>query len=253
MKFLLIPVLVSSIFATELPIDYIETITTQNKIEPSGIAINNGITYVISDNGRICNISIDSCVKLKKKIDMEGITFDNNNVMYVAQEGKDKLLKLSENLEISAKYKVPREYNGRIILKKGGDGIEALTYLYTKANRKFFIISNQSDYIDTEDGSTIIKISIPAKQTKFRSTARIENVYNMQYTDISGLFYKRGYLYVISDDNDKLLVYKENTMEQIEEYELPGEDQEGIFIKDNTLYIAQDSGNVLKIHLKFPI
>jgi len=241
-----IALLTSFLSAEELPIKKIKTIKTNKHIEPSGLTLFQDNLLLVSDNGRICNISYKSCIKFKEKYDLEGITNDKENI-YIAIEGEDSINQIDENLNIVKKFLIPRITDNTLILSEGGDGIEGLTYLYDKNDKKYFAISNQSDYLSGPDSSRIIIISID--KTDF---VRIEYAADMPYTDISALYYKDNILYALSDSNNKLLLLRENNgyFKIYKEYDIPGKDQEGLVVKGKTLFIAQDSGDILKIKLK---
>ena len=147
-----------------LPIKEIKEIKTNKKIEPSGLTIFNNQLIVVSDNGRICSIEQENCVKLSKKYDLEGASTDGK-ILYVGIEGKDNIGIVNKDMSIE-RINIPRKYKGKKILKKGGDGIEALTFLYKKEGRDFFAISNQSDKIKGEDSSELIILSIKNKKAK---------------------------------------------------------------------------------------
>jgi hypothetical protein len=247
-KIITISLLTSSLlFATtqfnekNLPILNIQTIKTNKKIEPSGLTFFKNDLFIASDNGRICSVNQEKCIKLEKKYDIEGLTTDGEKI-YLAIEGKDDIGILEEDMSIK-RISIPRKFKGKIVLKKGGDGIEAITYLYKKNNKDYFIISNQSDRINGEDSSSLIIVSVE------KNNAKIEKVIEMPFTDISGLFYKNDYLFVLSDDNDLLKIYK--NFKEIDSYFCPGEDQEGIYINKNNIYIAQDSGDILIITIPY--
>jgi len=246
MNKLLSAILLSStlILASELPISHIETVKIKNKLEPSGITFFKNDLFIVSDNGRVCNISKNICAKFRKKYDFEGISTDGEK-LYVSVEGKDDIYYINDFGEISEKYKIPRTYNERVILPKGGDGIEGMTFMFSKNGYRYFAITNQSKKRSGYDSSMIIFLKI----NKYGEVSIIKTV-EPHVTDLSGLFYKNGILYVLSDKENKLLlINKEGNI--IKEYDnLPGEDQEGVYIKDNILFIAQDSGNILKIFLE---
>jgi len=216
-------------------------IKTKHKIEPSGLTMFRNHLFVISDNGRLCDLSSRICKKFRKKYDFEGMTNNGENI-YLGVEGKDDIYKLNDSMEIIEKIKIPRYYKGINILPKGGDGIEGLTFLYKKAGWNYFAITNQSDNEDQIDRSRIIIL----KEKEISGEVRIVKYKDFEITDLSGLFVYKKELYVISDDNNYLMKLDKD-LNILKKWFLPGEDQEGLVITDKFIYIAQDSGNVLKI------
>jgi len=233
---------------SELPIENVEIIDLKDPIEPSGLTLdknNIDILYIVSDNGYLCSYNDSTkegnCDLINKNLDLEGITSINNEI-YVANEGKDELV----NLNNSNHFKIPRKIKDLVILgEKSSDGIEALTFLYNKNNKDYFAISNQSDNIGGNDSSNIIFFS-----KNSNNEINIEKVFLFNIIDISGLFYSNNNLLFISD-TENILVKMNLDSYNTKTYNLPGKDQEGIVLNEffNILYIAQDSGDILKFYL----
>jgi hypothetical protein len=231
----------------DLNIINISILKTPNNIEPSGLSFKeNDIDslYIASDNGKLCEYNeIDknmNCTNLNKNEDIEGISFKDNS-MFLGLEGIDSIK--NENGDI---IKLNRKLNNYIVLdKRSPNGIEALSYLYSDNNKDYFIISNQSKKIFSEDASSLIKFFIKNKK------ASIIESYQFNIIDISGVTYINNKIVFISDTENLLVVFNEETKET-QLYNLPGKDQEGIAYNEvfNILYIAQDSGDILKINLK---
>lgn len=225
----------------------VEILKTPKHIEPSGIVKINENILIVSDEGSICNLSSSSCKVLKEKADFEGITASNKGEIFVVQEGKDNILLLNSNFKIVTTYNIPRKFNDKTVLEKKGDGLESLTFVKEDTDNYYFYTANQSENFKGKDRSALLFISLK-KQT---DEAQILDYFPMKIKDISGLHFSDEYssLFLISDSEDKLFIY-DSTLKLKTIYNLPGVDQEGIFIENDTLYIAQDSGDVLKIKIK---
>lgn len=236
----------------ELPIKNINTIYTSNeKFEPSGISINNEKLYSISDNGILLTMNLNDKIehyhKLKKK-DFEDISFSKLNNLYLVKEGKDNIIELNkESFEEINKFDIDRSFNGNIVLEKGDNGLESLSFVKETDTNIYFYSANQSNKFKGIDASAIFLLEINKKTKK----GKIIEYFPMKIKDISSIDYKNDNLiYFISDKENKLYITNKD-FEEFKIYKLPGENQEGIYLDENTmiLYIAQDSGNILEIEL----
>lgn len=237
-----------SILMANQQLDIINTIDikTPKKIEPSGLTMTNeGQLLIVSDNGRLCKLQNEylDCTKIKKG-DYEGIAYFNDTI-FIAEEGNDNLLAFNKKLDLISKMDIPRVYKSEKVLdKESKNGIEGLSFLYEKDNRLYFSILNQSKKLFVEDSSAVIIISV---DKSLKKDAQIEDIIKLGIKDLSGNFYYKGSLFVISDKTNILIELNLDTKEILNTYDLPGDGQEGIYIENNKLYIAEDSGN-LKIY-----
>ena len=93
----------------DLPIKEIQKFKTPKNIEPSGIIIDQfNNVLVISDNGYLLKNN-EEVIKIKKDKDYEAITIDNQNNLYIIEEGKDKLVSIDEDYKIIDEVKVERK------------------------------------------------------------------------------------------------------------------------------------------------
>lgn len=241
---LLLILLSTSLFSSEL-------INTPKNIEPSGIAYipNEKKLIIVSDNGYICDIYNDKsqlCFKPAKNKDFEGITYSEKtpNYFYVVEEGKDNIFVFDiKSKKILSKFDVPRKYNGKKILNKKGNGLESIAFYKKEGKEIFFFVANQSKDFEGDDRSSIILIKSDLKK------AEIINYIPINIKDISDMTYYKNKLYVLSDKENKLYIfeYKNKKLELKETNKIEGTDQEGITIYEKNMYIAQDSGGILKI------
>lgn len=242
-RFLLSSILISffqNIFASEVVIAKIP--------EASGITYSqkSNTLFVVGDEGYIYELTLDGKILKEKYIgdyDFEGIDInEENDLLLIAVEGKDDIHIFSKDtLEFQQKISIKRDFEGIEILKKGGDGLEGIA-IYK--NRIY--LSNQSyKKYPKEDSSVVIVIDYNLNEKK----QEIKEIINHGYKDIAGLSFYKGILYMISDDDSKLIMYDIETKTTLKEFKLSRFNaQEGItFDKDGNLYIADDNGQILKI------
>ncbi|MCX8083232.1 MAG: SdiA-regulated domain-containing protein [bacterium] len=243
-----------------LPLQMVGNIPLSGFNEPSGIVFHSQLKtlFVVGDEGDICEIYPDGTLIKQKRIrnaDFEGITYNpSTGLLYIAIEGEEKILEVDpDNFEILREFTIERTFNGKTVLKSGGNGIEGITFVPDKHHPEggTFYVANQSfDLTDMEDPSAIFEIEVPLKSNSaVNSTAKIIRSFFPGIIDISGLCYDEssGYLYAISDMTDTLFKMTKDG-EILKVYNLPGINQEGITIDtEGFLYIAQDSGGVIKI------
>lgn len=235
-----------TIFLLLISISLFGEIKTPSNIEPSGITYLNGYFYVASDNGYVCSFKERedsmSCSRNKNR-DFEGIT-NNGKELIVAEEGKENILYIDNKGNIKEKYSVGREFKGQTVLSKKGDGFEGLTFVSKKGDKEYFFVSNQSDEFKGNDKSAILFVEI---DRGFFGGVKTLNYFPMQIKDISDLFFKDGLLYVLSDTEDSVYIYKfeDNYLNFISKTSVPGKDQEGFVMVNGRRYIAQDSGGII--------
>jgi len=234
--------------------------------EPSGATYHTGrrTLFVVGDEGDICEIRTDGEPVKRGDLakggrrDLEGVTFDPaTGLLYVAVEGEERILEVDpDKLGILREFKIPRTWQGKTVLKPGGQGIEAIAFLPDAKHPHggTFLVTNQGfKNSPAEDASALLRLEVPLRG-KPGADARVKIVsyVRMRVFDLSGLCYdttaKR--LYAISDSGNRIF---EMTPEgKIRKHEaLVGQNQEGIAVDPRGfLYIAQDTGGILKLRLK---
>jgi DNA-binding beta-propeller fold protein YncE len=237
--------------------------------EPSGIVWHptRQTLFVVSDEGDIAEITTTGdtvalahveSVELGSNLDFEGITVDPaSGLLYVAVEGDDVILEVvPDGLSIQRTLTLEREYQGRTILANGGQGIEGITFVPAGDGEEHgtLLVSNQS-WPDNDNGdvSALVRVRIPAGSTS-NTTLRdaslpIIGVTEPGASDMSAVCYDaaNNRILVLSDSQNALLVLdRDGTL--VRAYAFPGTAQEGLAIDDEgVMYIAQDSGKILKI------
>jgi len=231
--------------------------------QPSGICFHSkrGTLFVVGNLGEVCEMRTDGTVINEKRIklaDFEGITHDSSTGrLYVAVEGAEKIIELDpETFDVLREFSIPRKFMGDTLLKAGGQGIEAITFVpdINHPQGGTFYVANQSYYLeDAEDISAVFEVEVPLKsKTDTNTNAKILRYFSLGVIDLSGLYFEKatGHLYVISDSTNTIFEFTK-TGKLLSGHAFPGDNQEGITVDDQSfMYIAQDSGGILKIKWK---
>ncbi|MDF7799696.1 SdiA-regulated domain-containing protein [Pontiellaceae bacterium B1224] len=227
--------------------------------EPSGICFHpvRQALFVVGDRGHVGELKPDGMMLRQKRIrkaDFEGVTCNPaTGLLYIAVEGDEVILEVDPtSFEILREFQIERSFNGELKMKEGGSGIEAITFVPDTNNIHggYFYVANQGkDLANTTDVSAIFEVAVPLNGTKTKDVARIVRIITIDAIDLAGMHYdtSTGHLLVGSDKMDQLFaVALDGSVRSV--YSLPGEDQEGVALDDDgALYIAQDSGGILKL------
>jgi len=233
--------------------------------EPSGIVFHpvRKTLFVVGDEGDLCEMKTDGTMLRKEhypsssvRMDFEGITVNPaTGLLYVAIEGAESILEIDPaDLAVKRKFDLERTLDGKLVMAPGGQGMEGITFM---PNPKLphggtFLVANQAFGLNNpNDISAVFEVEVPlADETGNPPACKLLRQFSLDVTDLSDLHYDaaRGLLYVISDSNN-LLFETEPDGRVIAKYtDLPCADQEGIAFDDaGNMYIAQDSGGVVKI------
>jgi spore germination protein YaaH/lysophospholipase L1-like esterase/uncharacterized protein YjiK len=227
--------------------------------EPSGIVFHTQrqTLFVIGDGGDICEITTEGELIKEAHIrnaDFEGITFNPaTGLLYIAIEGEEKIIEVNpDNFAVNREYPINRIFNGKTVLKAGGQGLEAITFVpdqYNSEGGTFYVANQGFDLNNTEDPSAIFEIEIPLTTNPFSTTVNIKKQFSIGVIDLSGLYYNttNKSIYIISDATDSMHKITRSGI-VLKTYTLPGDNQEGITFDNNGYtYIAQDSGGTLKL------
>ena len=229
--------------------------------EPSGIVYHpvRKTLFVVSDEGHVAEIKTDGTPVRKRmrkeRADYEGITVDPaTNLLYVAVEGEDKILELDpDTLLAKREFDVERTFEGRQVLKPGGDGLEAVEFVPNDKHREggTFYVTNQGwNAKAAEDVSAVLEVELPIRTAKPGAPlkGKILRMMSLGVTDLSALHYDatRKRLYVMADSADTLFEMGLDG-KVTAAWAFPGRDQEGITVDpDDCVYVAQDCGGILK-------
>ncbi|MBT8044139.1 MAG: hypothetical protein KJO79_04235, partial [Verrucomicrobiae bacterium] len=198
--------------ASYSPVAYsgVTTISRRHLREPSGICWHPGrkTLFAVDDGGGIAEITPGGKLVRKgfiPRADLEGITTNpKTGLLYAVSEGDDRVLEIDPgSLRVRRIMQVPRRYNGRTVMREGGNGIEAITFIPKASHREggVFCVANQgSGRPDDDKGIYFVELPIKSRSGPSRIVGKI----NPPVGDIAGLHYDRrnGNIIAISDHRD---------------------------------------------------
>ncbi|MBN1350293.1 SdiA-regulated domain-containing protein [candidate division KSB1 bacterium] len=243
--------------AVVFPHEWVGNIDKSGFNEPSGICWHSRrkTLFVVGDEGDVCELKTDGTLIKQKRIrsaDFEGITHDaSTGLLYVAIEGAESIIEIDpETFEIFREFQLPRTFNDKVVIKAGGQGIEAITFVpdSTHPEGGTFYVTNQAFSLDAEDDiSAIFQVELPLRSRY--GEPELLDYFKPGVIDLSGLYFDQtsDHLFVISDAANVILEYSlEHDL--VKAYAFPGDNQEGIAVDDaGFIYIAQDSGGIIKL------
>ncbi len=224
--------------------------------EPSGIVWHPSrkTLFAVSDNGGLFEMNRDGRILATHDVpgDLEGITVDPaSGILYIAVEGEDVVLEAEpDGGRVLRRFPIDRAFAGDPeFLKKEthhyDNGIESIAFVPDAKNPEggTFYAGNQ------DDPPCIVELSVPLRSAPGGGPARILRVLPFKPQDPSALFFDPAtrHLWQVSDADNTI---SELTLDGrlVAEYAFPGNDQEGLAFDDRGfLYIAQDSGGILKL------
>ena len=232
--------------------------------EPSGIVYHplRKTLFVVSDEGEVEEITTDGLRLSHAEVigDLEDITVHpETGLLYIIVEGADVILEVEPaEMKVRRRFPIDRQYEGNPEFlqkqKTGHDnGVEGLTFVPDLEHPQggTFYAANQWD------PPAILEIEVPLNSAEQdQAAARIIRVVPFKIDDPATIHYDaaRRVLCVVSDaDNIYVEINLDGTL--VVEYAFPGDNQEGItWDEEGYLYIAQDSGGILKVRdlRKFP-
>ena len=236
--------------------------------EPSSIAYHpqRKTVFVVGDEGDLYEMRTDGKLVRKgrlKQADLEGITVNPiTGFLYVVVEGEEAILEITpETCRMTRKFTVNRNFEGRELLKKGGQGLEGIVFIPDASHPEegAFWVGNQSfnsaargsrDLKPGKEPSIICEVVLPLVSSKAkRAEGQIIRFFPLSIIDISGLAcdINRRCLLVISDTTHLLLEMTPDGNVRCQ-YLIPGDNQEGIVLdKMGFMYIAGENGEVVKL------
>lgn len=243
-----------------LPYDWAGNICQTPIAEPSGITYHatRKSIFVVSDEGELHEMRRDGRPVRSQSLnqtDLEGITMNpSTGLLYAVVEGDDAILEISpQTFEITRRFEINRGFEGRELLRKGGMGLEAITFVSDDSHPEggTFWVGNQSFSLKpNREPSIVCQVVLPLSSTNpTPPEGKIVGFFPLSIIDISGLAYdsSRHCLIVVSDTTN-LLVEVTRDGNVLRQHLLPGNDQEGITLDDQGfMYIAQENGEVIKI------
>ncbi|HCS47904.1 MAG TPA: hypothetical protein DIW61_06470 [Candidatus Aminicenantes bacterium] len=232
-------------------------IDKQQLREPSGICYHpqRGTLFVVSDEGEVAEIKKDGTpvANYIVKGDLEGITVvPETGLLYIAVEGVDVILEFDpERGEVLRRFPINREFKGdpNFLQKKVDEydnGIESLAFVTNPEHPEggTFYVGNQWD------PPVIMEVLVPLKSTRAaEAEAKIIRVLPFRMDDPAAMYYdpRTGLLNIV-DDADNIFVEITLDGKLVRQYAFLGDNQEGLCRDDEGyLYIAQDTGGIIKI------
>lgn len=243
-----------------LPYNWIGSITKEQIAEPSGITYHpvRRSLFIADDSGSIHEVNLHGTLIQAKglnELDIEGITMDpGTGLLYAAIEDDEAIIEIEpETLTIQRKFRIARDFKGELLLKKGGMGIEAITFVPNASHPEggTFWVGNQSFSLKAKDEPSVVcEVVVPLRtETAAIAEASIINAYKMNFIDISGITYDpQDDVLVLISDTTNLLVEMSREGTILSKYLLPGDEQEGVTLDGlGYMYIAQENGAIIKL------
>ena len=241
-------------------LEWVGNIALVDLNEPSGIVFcpQRGTLFVVGDGGDIGEIQADGTLVKQARVryaDFEGVTCDPSmDLLYIAIEGEEKIIEIDpEDFRVTREFAIDRVFEGTMLLKPGGEGVEAITFVPDSNHPEggtFYLANQNLDPGSREDSSCIFEVEVPLRSSSAANlTAKIIRYFSLGVSDLSGLYYDRAsdHLYAISDTTNTFFEIT-RVGKVLRSCTLPGEDQEGITAdEEGFLYLAQDSGGIIKV------
>jgi SdiA-regulated len=206
--------------------------------------------FIVGDSGVVASIEKDGGFYSQTIVggDLEGITYadPNSNFLYLALENPDSVLEFDVVAGV-----VTRAFDVSAILTGSANlGVEAMTFVPDANDLEggLFHLGQQSN-----GRVYVFRLPIVSSATATTFTLITSYVPVVGLTDIAGLEYdrERGRLYAIYDANDRL-VEMTTAGAVVNQWVLPGTDQEGIAIDGCELFTTDDMLLQIWKHHDFP-
>jgi len=232
-------------------------IDRQSILEPSGICYHpdRSTLFVVSDEGYVAEIKKDGTPVANHRVagDLEGITINlQTGLLYLGVEREDAILEFDpEKGEVRRRFPISREYKGdpnflEQQVNQYDNGIESLAFVPDRNHPEggLFYVGNQWD------PPMIMKVQVPLRSSRAaEAEARIIEVLPFKMDDPAAMYHDpaTGLLNIV-DDADNIFVEITLQGRLVRQYAFLGDNQEGICLDDEGyLYIAQDTGGILKV------
>lgn len=214
--------------------------------EASGIVWHPGERklFLVSDGGVVSSMKADGTGVVHWSVpgDLEAVTVADvqNDFIYLGVENPDSVREFNTGTGL-----VTRTFDlTPWMTGPSNSGLEALAFVPDPANPEGGLF-----YAGLQDDGRIYVFELPiASSPDSTAVTHVGTISALGgVNDISDLHYdpRQDALYAIYDTAN-LLRAMDADGTPIEEWVLPGQDQEGISLRGNDLYVAQDSGDVLR-------
>jgi len=172
--------------------------------------------------------------------DLEGITLANpaTNFLYVGTEQPNQIKEFNLTTGL-----VTRTFDlDPWMTGAAGSGLEALTFVTDSTHPE-----GGRFYAGLQDGGGVYRFSLPIVSSATSTAVTFLDSFTPVpgRGDLSGLHYDAGVLYGIYDGANFLRAMTP-AGGLIREWDLPGQNQEGIALRGSDLFIAEDSGDIVR-------
>jgi uncharacterized protein YjiK len=188
---------------------------------------------VANDEGRFYEITVNGKIISEiylGKYDLEGVVCEYERFVFAVENGyiltvdrqtlKQNLIRIENMDDISKKH-----------------GIEGIA----KINDDYYLSIQSKD----KDDAILALLTIEGDR------ATIKDIIHHGIVDSSGMDFKDGLLYIVSDKKDKLYIYDIKNNKILQKIDLPAIAVEGVALDDKgNIFFADDNGAVLKYTLK---
>jgi uncharacterized protein YjiK len=216
--------------------------------------------FVVSDDDYVYETDLDAKIIRSSKItladtrklDLEGVAVNTRTgSVYLLSEELDSVLEMNpDTFAITGVFCYPEKFGKKQVFIKGaeGNGPEGLAFMPGKKPEEDVIfICNQ------DDPPNLIKMKAPI-QSKTRNLMPVKltiiSVVSLPAKDLSAATYcaARNTMFVVSDFNNIAFeLTRDGQILRI--WAMPGDEQEGIAFVNDYMYIAQDTGKILRCKL----
>ncbi|RMD83216.1 MAG: hypothetical protein D6815_07135 [Candidatus Dadabacteria bacterium] len=205
---------------------------------------------MVGDEGDVAEVGLDGKLIATRVLggDLEGVTCDPaSGLVYVVREGHEILFELDpDTLKPRRRFLIDRSFGGDPnFLRRGGDGIEGLTFVPSKSDPeggRFYAVNQY-------DPPVLVELRVPLRSSQDPiAAAEITGAWPLGPAPLSGVTWDppTGVFLVPSALwHSALVVSRSGT--KLGSVRIPGFMQEGITrVPGGSFVIAQDSGGLVK-------
>ncbi len=214
--------------------------------------------FLVGDQGDLAEMTTEGKILRRGKLrgDCEGITVNPaSGLVYVGVEGEERIVEVDpDTLRARRSWNIDRKWEGKVVMAQRGNGIEGITFLPDPKHPHggTFLVCNQSfDLHVADEWSAVFEVEVPLKDEEATpEPCKLLRYFSLGVTDLAAMHYdpKSRRLWVLSDAANILFECNRAGEVYARHIRVPGRDQEGIaFDDDGNIYLAQDSGGVLKL------
>ncbi len=219
--------------------------------EPSGLVYHGArdSLFVVGDEGDIAEISLDGRLLRSSHIggDLEAIAVDPaGGMLYVVREGHEIIFEVDpDRLEIGRRFSIDRTFEGDPnYLKRGGDGIEGLTFVPDSAHAE----GGRFYAVNQFDPAVLLELAVPIRSSEETyETAHIVRAREVASGPLSGVVWS-GALdgFIIVSSLWRRAYVTDRDGELLRTVRVPGLMPEGLApLPGGRFAIAQDTGGLL--------